>query len=543
MGSELAKKDGRKRSSIALHILAHYEALRLAPMAYLTAWWWRLRRKRLRARGQFARLLASSGRAYKIWIHGHEENAPPMRNPEASPTILGLISARHCDMDLLNASLQSLTADGIPCLVVGEGQIPDPATAAQHIAWTTEPWLLVVNAGDIVAPGTAAHYRAKLAERPAKIVYADDDLLTSSGERSSPHFKPQWNSELFKHFDYLTGACIFRTSREELEALGDFRELKGLLARHAVDQAPLHVPKILHHRRARPLPPAKAKPLELVGHLPLVTVIVPTRNRVNLLRTCLQGLRDTSYPKIEVIIVDNDSDESETISYLASIDNSDFQVIQHAGEFNYSAINNRAALLAKGEIICLLNNDIEVIESDWLAILVTQALREDVGAVGARLLYPDGRIQHAGVVLGMGGAAGHAHKFAWPDEIGYFNRHNLPQFASAVTGACLVVKRDRFQAVGGLNENDFPVAFNDVDLCLRLNERGWQSLYEPRATLIHHESVSRGLDRDPISAKRFAKELAALKKLWNTDRIVDPYHHLELSRTTEKFVIRLEDYQ
>jgi len=180
-----------------------------------------------------------------------------------------------------------------------------------------------------------------------------------------------------------------------------------------------------------------------------------------------------------------------------------------------------------------------MMEPHWLATMVTQALRLEVGAVGAGLLYPDGRIQHAGVVIGVGNAAGHAHRFLRPDEEGYFHRHNLPQFTMAVTGACLVVERDKFLAVGGLNERDFPVAFNDVDLCLRLNQRGWQSLYEPRATLIHHESVSRGLDQDSVGAARFASELAALKRIWKTDEVFDPYHHPQLSRASEQYAVAL----
>ena len=275
------------------------------------------------------------------------------------------------------------------------------------------------------------------------------------------------------------------------------------------------------------------------GDLPLVSVIIPTRNRVDLLRTCLKGIDATDYPQIEVIVVDNDSDDPETLGFLADLDPTRHRILRHEGTFNYSAINNRAVMEARGKLLCLLNNDIEVVEQGWLKAMVSQALRDEVGAVGARLLYPDGRIQHAGVVIGMGNAAGHAHRFIRPNEEGYFYRHALPQFASAVTAACLVVRRDRFLAVGGLDERNFAVAFNDVDLCLRLNQQGWQTLYEPRATLTHHESVSRGLDRDPVGAARFAGELAALQRLWGTHELVDPFHHPELSRASERFVLRL----
>lgn len=315
--------------------------------------------------------------------------------------------------------------------------------------------------------------------------------------------------------------------------------MASLTERIAGQGAPVHLPKMLHRRCSRPLPVIPAAPAIKDRDLPPVSIIVPTRNRVDLLRTCLDGVAETAYPDIEVIIVDNDSDDPETLAYLNGLDPARHKIIRQSGAFNFSAINNRAAREARGHLLCLLNNDIEMTRPDWLRIMAVQAQRVDVGAVGARLLYPDGRIQHAGVVIGMGNAAGHAHKLLQPDEEGYFQRHSLPQFTTAVTAACLVVEKEKYMAVDGLNEMDFAVAFNDVDFCLRLNQRGWQSFYEPRATLIHHESVSRGLDRDSVGAARFAKELSALQRLWRTDEVTDPFHHPQLSRASEKFVIAL----
>jgi GT2 family glycosyltransferase len=187
----------------------------------------------------------------------------------------------------------------------------------------------------------------------------------------------------------------------------------------------------------------------------------------------------------------------------------------------------------------MLNNDVSMTDPDWLHHLVRQARKPEVGAVGARLHYPDGTVQHAGVVLGVGGGAAHAHRGLPPGEPGYFHRADLPQFVSAVTAACLVVKRDKFLAVGGLDEDAFAVAFNDVDLCVRLNAAGWQSLYEPRAQLLHHESKSRGTDLTPEKKARFAGELARLKQRWQTDQSVDPFHHPALSRFSDTFVIDL----
>jgi GT2 family glycosyltransferase len=200
-------------------------------------------------------------------------------------------------------------------------------------------------------------------------------------------------------------------------------------------------------------------------------------------------------------------------------------------------LNNAAAVHARGELLCFLNNDIEILDPDWLSFMASQAVRSDLGAVGARLLYPDRSVQHAGVVTGVGGGAAHAHRFQREEEVGYFFRDRLPQRVSAVTAACLVVAKDKFEAVGGFDEQDFPVAFNDVDLCLKLNAKGWHSFYEPRAVLIHHESKSRGSDSAKENRARFAAELAALKRHWGTDRLRDPYHHPHLSPFCEQFRI------
>ncbi|WP_326998660.1 glycosyltransferase family 2 protein [Croceibacterium mercuriale] len=423
----------------------------------------------------------------------------------------------------------SLARQGIPV-------IADAAEAADG------SWLLPLTPGDLLADGAAATYRGAAATARADILYADDDLLDGRRRRTRPHFKPDWNAELFRHQDFMSGACILRC-----DAVRRFSGTVPVdLARAALalsGQPPQHVPHILHHRRTRPLTviPPVDKPAAGTP-LPPVSVIIPTRNRADLLKVCTDGLARTDYPSMEIIIVDNGSDDPETIAWLqewASRAPDRHRVLSAPGPFNYSALNNLAARQATGTLLCLLNNDIEILEPNWLATMVRQAVREEVGAVGARLLYPDGRIQHAGVVLGVGNAAGHAHRFMRPEEEGYHHRHSLPHFVSAVTAACLVVRGDRFDAVDGLDEANFAVAFNDVDLCLRLNRKGWQSLYEPRATLVHHESVSRGLDRDPVGAARFAGEMAALQRIWGTATLVDPWHHPQLSRASERFALAL----
>lgn len=441
----------------------------------------------------------------------------------------------------IDATFAALESEGIPAFLIGVDTTEDIGRAATEIDWAPGPWMLLLAAGDRIAPGAAQAYRKAMQGAERHVIFADDDLIDSGGQRAAPHFKPDWNAELFAHHDFLTGACVLRTDRASLEAVADKPDWATALVARAIaaGDGAIHLRQVLHHRRQRPSPRVEVKPLPLGPDLPKVSVVIPTRNRVDLLATCIAGLEATNYPSLEVIVVDNDSDDPATLEFLAGLPNKGMRVIRHSGAFNYSAINNRAVAEATGELLCLLNNDIEMLDPNWLAIMATQALREDVGAVGAQLLYPDGRIQHAGVVIGVGNAAGHAHRFLKPNKEGYFRRHMLPQFVTAVTAACLVVRRDKFLAVGGLDETNFPVAFNDVDLCLRLNQRGWQSFYEPRAVLIHHESVSRGFDKDPIGAARFAGELAALQRLWKTDEIVDPFHHPQLSRASEQFALAL----
>ncbi|WP_395337650.1 glycosyltransferase family 2 protein (plasmid) [Novosphingobium sp. BL-8H] len=498
----------------------------------------------MRARAQFAPLLAASPRAYRLWLLS--EPAPEISGAGEGPPIVALVDAGPGQAD----TIASLRGQALTVLPLGTPEVPDLAAAAAQIDWNTAPWLMPLMAGDVLAAGAVAAYQAAAGRAHGSIVYADDDILGAGGRRTAPHFKPAWNAELFHHFDYLTGACIVRIERDDLTGLSGADWAAELVAAAAEERAgegaPMRLPHVLHHRRSRPAP---CVPMvfqsEQVG-LPKVSVIVPTRNRLDLLRTCLEGVERTDYPDLEVIVVDNGSDDPATLDYLANLDPAGYRVLRAPGPFNFSTLNNRAAEVATGELLCLLNNDIEVLAPDWLAIMARQALRPEVGAVGARLLYPDGRIQHAGVVMGICGGAAHAHRLLHPNEEGYFRRHALPQFVSAVTAACFVVKRESFEAVGGFEEKNFAVAFNDVDLCMRLNERGWQTLYEPRATLIHHESVSRGFDRDPVGAARFAGELAALKAAWGTDRNadgeVDPYHHPQFSRFSECFAVKLQDH-
>ena len=260
--------------------------------------------------------------------------------------------------------------------------------------------------------------------------------------------------------------------------------------------------------------------------LSTVSVVIPNRDSPALIRTCVDGLLNgTAYPSPDLVIVDNGSVDPDTLAFYRSLrDNPAVQVLDRPGPFNFSALTNAGVAASSGRFVLLLNNDIEVLDPDWLSSLVEEANVADVGAVGARLLYPDGRIQHAGVVIGLGGHAGHIYRGRRPDTPGWMRCLEVPHEVSAVTGACLLVSRENYDAVGGLDEAHFPVSFNDIDFCLKLRERGLRNLLVPAATLIHHESVSRGRD---VGAKqaRADREGRLFEERWRHVMRDDPYFH------------------
>jgi GT2 family glycosyltransferase len=256
--------------------------------------------------------------------------------------------------------------------------------------------------------------------------------------------------------------------------------------------------------------------------LPLVSIMMPTRDGFEMLsRACRGVLEQTSYPRIELIIVDNQSRELRTLEYLRELTHRDsrVRVLRDDAPFNFSGVNNAAARIAKGEVLCLLNNDVEITDPNWLDWMVRQAVRPGVGAVGAKLKYPDGTIQHCGVVLGQGGIAGHAYVGACDGD---HDDLSLVHRAGAVTAACLVTTAEAYAKAGGMNER-LAVAFNDVDFCMRLARLGLRNLVEPRAVMIHHESKTRGADVDPRNRARFREEVRLMLELWK-DRLVDPWH-------------------
>jgi GT2 family glycosyltransferase len=271
---------------------------------------------------------------------------------------------------------------------------------------------------------------------------------------------------------------------------------------------------------------------------PLTSIVICTRDHASLLRTAIDSIcSKTTYPNYEIVVLDNGSRDPATLTYLDSISaQPGIKVIRDDSPFNYSRLNNTAVTHTRGQVLCLLNDDIEVLTTDWLEEMVSFAAQPDVGAVGARLWYPDGTLQHGGVIIGAGGVAGHAHPRLPKGETGYFCRAVLQQELSAVTGACLVVRRDVFEEVGGLDEQ-IAVAFNDVDLCLRIRAAGYRNIWTPFAELIHHESASRGYEDNPEKLARFQREIRFMQDRWGAALGSDPHYNPNLSMRSGDYTL------
>jgi GT2 family glycosyltransferase len=276
----------------------------------------------------------------------------------------------------------------------------------------------------------------------------------------------------------------------------------------------------------------------LPAERPMVSIVIPTRDRASCLRKCLDSIFEkTDYRNYEVIVLDNESHESETLEFLAALEKRErVRVERIEGAFNYSRLNNRGVELSRGSFIALLNNDVEVINDGWLSEMVSHALRPEVGMVGARLWYPNGTIQHGGVILGAGGIAGHAH-VGLRHEHGYFARANLAQNFSAVTAACAVVRRKVYVQLGGFDEVNLTVTFNDVDFCLRLREAGYWVVWTPHAELVHHESASRGFDDSTPKQVRCLAEIDYMKAKWGDKLRRDPFYNPNLSLGENLFTL------
>jgi GT2 family glycosyltransferase len=263
---------------------------------------------------------------------------------------------------------------------------------------------------------------------------------------------------------------------------------------------------------------------------PLVSIVIPTRDGLDLLEQCLDSvMQKTLYRNYEIIVVDNGSVQEKTLAYFERISRlPNVRVLRDDSPFNFSALNNRAVELARGKYVCLMNNDIEVVSADWLNEMVSLAQQPGIGAVGASLWYPNDTLQHGGVVIGLGGIAGHMHHKMGRGEFGYFGRGSALQNLTAVTAACLVVSKDIYREVGGLDE-ELAVAFNDVDFCLKIVDAGYRNVWTPHAELYHHESATRGSDLAPEKYQRFLSEIRWMERRWEGWYERDPAYNPNLT--------------
>lgn len=443
-------------------------------------------------------------------------------------------------------------------------------------------WIAFAEPGDRVAEHALYLVAERIGQAPdANLLYSDEDRIDSEGRRFGHYFKPDWNYDQFLGRNYIRDLCVYRASVVR-EAGGIRAGFEGAqrwdLALRALETDPSrpveHIPFVLYHRRKEPTLSsdnssadtagaaqravnehldrtgqlAEARRLDASDHStflrigwripepqPLVSIVIPTRDHADMLRRCIDGLlHRTHYSPIEIVIVDNGSIEPDALALLAELRRRDgVRVIDDPSPFNYSRLVNRGVAEASGEICVLLNNDIEIVDADWLDELVGHALRPEVGAVGAKLLYPDGRLQHGGVILGMGGTAGHIHRFADRDFSGYADRLRLTHRLSCVTGACLALRRETYLAVGGLDEA-LAVAYNDVDLCLRLGEAGYVTVWTPFSELTHVESASRGPDLTDAQNSRLRHERAIMKRRWGDALRSDPFYNPNLNLAPNK---------
>jgi glycosyltransferase involved in cell wall biosynthesis len=489
------------------------------------------------------------------------------------------------------------------------GHISAASNSALSIA--TGEYIVLLDHDDLLASQALNEVAVSLAEHKASIVYSDEDKIDSEGVRFDPHFKSDFNEELILSQNYISHLGVYKKSL--VDAVGGFRLgvegsqdydllLRCLAAIEDKSKSKntskgkstdvIHITKILYHWRAVEGSTALAagekgytdvaglKALQdtlkqrnknwLVEHGELpntykvtrpvqendrVSIIIPTKDQLSILKTCIDSiLAKTSFSNYEIVIVDNGSVEEETLAYFTALElkssdlqktenNSattpDIRILRYNKPFNYSAINNYAVSQCENsDLVLLLNNDVEVINENWLTEMVSLAQQPDVGCVGAKLYYSNGSIQHGGVILGIGGVAGHAHKYFQQKDSGYFCRLKLRQDLSAVTAACLLVKKSVYLEVGGLNENDLTIAFNDVDFCLKVRALGLRNIWTPFAELYHHESISRGAENTPEKVERFNKEVAYMQTTWGNSLLNDPYYNPNLSLILEDMSLR-----
>ena len=467
------------------------------------------------------------------------------------------------------------------------GHISEASNSALGLA--TGKYILFLDHDDTLAPNALYEMVKRLNINPKlKLIYSDEDKIDEDSKRFNPHFKSGWNPDMFFSQNYICHFVIVQKRivdavqglRVGYEGSQDYDFLLRCL-NHLKDEEIGRVEKILYHWRAIEgstaygsgekdyaheaglkaledyfsdkdaevkvedglLPNTyKVNYLLPTENLPLVSLLIPTRDGYDILHKCVDSiLEKTLYKNYEIIVLDNETTCKKTLEYFDKIKKHDnVSVLEYHYPFNYSAINNFGVKYAKGEIVGLINNDVEVISEGWLSEMVSHAMRKEIGAVGAMLYYDNDTIQHAGVI-GVWGGAGHSHKYFKRGDDGYLNRLKVIQNYSAVTAACLIVKKEIYQEVNGLNEENLKVAFNDVDLCLKIQERGYRNLWTPYVELYHHESISRGGEDNPEKIERFNKEVDFMKDRWFNALSSDLYYNCNLTNKHENFGLNINE--
>ena len=462
------------------------------------------------------------------------------------------------------------------------GHISAATNSALEIA--TGDYIALMDNDDLLPPHALAYMALAAHQHPqAGLIYSDEDKVTEDNVRQAPYFKCQFNYELFLSQNMISHFGVYR--RSVLEEIGGFRVgYEGAqdwdLALRVIEKVGpeniVHVPRVLYHWRIFPGSTAlaleekdyalKAQIESITSHLqrigkpdtqvypapgipgllrikhrlpdplPLVSIVIPTRDRVELLSMCVNSiLEKTAYPNYQIVVVDNGSTDEKALAYLDSIAKDErVKVIRADIPFNYSALNNLGVAQTDGEYLVLMNNDIEITQTDWLEEMLAFACQPDIGCVGAQLWYPNNTLQHGGVVLGIGGVASHAHKGIPRGNFGYFGRASAHQMFSAVTAACLMIRKSTYQAVDGFDET-LKVAYNDVDFCLKVRAQGLRNLYNPFASFIHHESASRGSDQEGSNQQRLAAEAAIMKQRWGALIADDPAYSPNLTLLGDDF--------
>lgn len=450
----------------------------------------------------------------------------------------------------------------------------------------TGDWIALMDPHDVLSEHALYLLAEAVNGQPdAALIYSDHDQIDARGQRANPYFKPDWDYDLFLGQNYINPLCVYRADltrqvggiRERFEGAQDWDFALRVLEA-APDAKVHHIPFILCHQRAEDGTLSQTSPASAVDaaqqavneHLkqtgstaaaltqadsnylrikwstpanhPLASIIIPTKDQCKLLQTCIDGLVNrTSYRPLEIIIVDNGSSEPDAVAFLAEIQSREnIKVVEDSQPFNFAHLVNLGVTASSGNICVLLNNDVDVINPDWLDEMVSHTLRPEVGAVGAKLYYPNNTLQHGGVILGIhnvaGSIAGHAHRLAPRESPGYFNQLNLTHSVSSVTAACLAVRREAYNKVGGFNEEDLAVSFNDVDYCLRLRQAGYRIIWTPYAELYHYESISRGAPQaTPENAAKNRSERAYMRKQWAALLDNDPYYSPNLSLASPSF--------